>query len=40
MLATSFFRFVELASGKFELDGIDITTISLKDLWNKTTIIL
>ncbi|CAI2164333.1 9655_t:CDS:10 [Funneliformis geosporum] len=38
-LATSFFRFIEPISGKIELDGIDITTIGLKDLRSKITII-
>ncbi|GBB94362.1 hypothetical protein RclHR1_02340019 [Rhizophagus clarus] len=38
-LATSFFRFIEPTSGKIELDGIDITTIGLKDLRSKITII-
>ncbi|CAB4387319.1 unnamed protein product [Rhizophagus irregularis] len=38
-LATSFFRFVEPTSGKIVLDGIDVTTIGLKDLRSKITII-
>nr|CAG8556518.1 4134_t:CDS:10 [Entrophospora candida] len=38
-LATSFFRFIEPTSGKIELDGIDISTIGLKDLRSKITII-
>ncbi|CAJ0887453.1 10050_t:CDS:10, partial [Entrophospora sp. SA101] len=38
-LATSFFRLIEPTSGKIELDGIDISTIGLKDLRSKITII-
>ncbi|CAG8488090.1 12093_t:CDS:10, partial [Acaulospora colombiana] len=38
-LATSFFRFIEPTSGQIILDGIDITTIGLKDLRSKITII-
>lgn len=38
-LATSFFRFVEPTSGKIVLDGIDVTTIGIKDLRSKITII-
>ncbi|CAG8620597.1 18107_t:CDS:10 [Acaulospora morrowiae] len=38
-LATSFFRFVEPTSGSIELDGIDISTIGLRDLRSKITII-
>ncbi|KAF0498182.1 ABC transporter [Gigaspora margarita] len=38
-LATSFFRFIEQTSGKVIIDGIDITTIGLKDLRTKITII-
>lgn len=38
-LALSFFRFVEAAEGRIEMDGVDISKIGLTDLRSRMTII-
>lgn len=38
-LALSFFRFVEAAEGRIEIDGVDISKIGLTDLRSRMTII-
>ncbi|MBN9565917.1 MAG: ATP-binding cassette domain-containing protein, partial [Alphaproteobacteria bacterium] len=38
-LLQALFRIVELAEGSIEIDGIDISTIGLKDLRSKIAII-